>query len=144
MLNKPMEKKLDGNYTRNLRAILNMSWRQHPTKQQLNGHLPPITKLSKLDKPDMRDTTGEVVTNILQWTPSHGRTKAGRPGRTYIQQFCANTGCRLEHLPEAMDDREEWRKRVRETHNDGATWWWWWCKWFLCKVIIFSDVDNLL
>ena len=43
-LTKRMEKKLDGNYTRMLRAILNKSWRQHPTKQQLYGHLPPITK----------------------------------------------------------------------------------------------------
>ena len=37
-------KKLDGNYTRMLQAILNKSWRQHPTKHQLYGHLPPITK----------------------------------------------------------------------------------------------------
>ena len=59
-----MEKKLDSNYIRMLRAILNESWRQHPTKQQLYGHLPPITKkLSKLDEPDMRDTAGEVGTN---------------------------------------------------------------------------------
>ena len=43
-LYKRMEKKLDGNYTRMLRAILNKSWRKHPTKQQLYGHLPPITK----------------------------------------------------------------------------------------------------
>ena len=41
---KRLEKKLDGNYTRMLRAILNKSWRQHPTKDQLYGHLPPITK----------------------------------------------------------------------------------------------------
>ena len=27
-----------------LRAILNKSWRQHSTKHQLYGHLPPITK----------------------------------------------------------------------------------------------------
>ena len=32
-LTKRMEKKLDGNYTRKLRAILNKSWRQHLTKQ---------------------------------------------------------------------------------------------------------------
>ena len=41
---KRREKKLDGNYTRILRAILNKSWTQHPTKQQAYGHLPPITK----------------------------------------------------------------------------------------------------
>ena len=43
-LTKRMEKKLDGNYTRMLRAILNKSCRQHPTKPQLYDHLPPITK----------------------------------------------------------------------------------------------------
>ena len=43
-LTKRLEKKLDGNYTRMLRAILNESWRQYPTRYQLYGHLPPITK----------------------------------------------------------------------------------------------------
>ena len=39
-LTKRLEKKLDGNYTRMLRAVLNKSWRQHPTRHQLYGHLP--------------------------------------------------------------------------------------------------------
>ena len=43
-----MEKKLDGNYTRMLWAVMNKSWRQHCTKQQLYGHLPPITKIFKV------------------------------------------------------------------------------------------------
>ena len=54
-LTKRIEKNLDGNYTRMLRIILNKSWRQHPTKYQLYGHLPSITK-TKLDEPDMQDT----------------------------------------------------------------------------------------
>ena len=48
MLTKRMEKKLDGNYTRMLRAILNKSWRQHSTKQQLYDLQPLITKIIKL------------------------------------------------------------------------------------------------
>ena len=43
-LTKRLEKKLNGNYTRMLRAILNKSWWQHPTRHQLYGHLPPIMK----------------------------------------------------------------------------------------------------
>ena len=43
-LTKRLEKKIDGNYTKMLRAMLNKSWRQHPTKHQLYGNLPPITK----------------------------------------------------------------------------------------------------
>ena len=43
-LTKRLEKKLDSNYTKMLRAILNKPWRQQPTRHQLYGHLPPITK----------------------------------------------------------------------------------------------------
>ena len=61
-LDKRLKKKLDGNYTRMLRAILNKSWRQHPTRHQLFGHLPPTTK-TILDEPDMQNTAGEARTN---------------------------------------------------------------------------------
>ena len=64
----------------------------------------------------------ELISDILLWTSSHGRAKAGRPARTYIQQLCADTGCSLEDLPGAMDDKEGWRERVREIHPGGATW----------------------
>ena len=43
-LTKQLKKKLDGNYKIMLRAILNKSWRQHPTRHQLFGHLPLVTK----------------------------------------------------------------------------------------------------
>ena len=43
-LTKRLERRLDGNYTRMLRAVLNKSWRQHPTRLQLYGHLPPHHK----------------------------------------------------------------------------------------------------
>ena len=61
-LTKRLEKKLDGNYISMLRAILNNSRRQHPTKHQLYGHLPPITK-TILDESDMQDTDGEAGTS---------------------------------------------------------------------------------
>ena len=57
--------------------------------------------------------------------PSQERAKAGRPARNYIQ-LCADIGCSLEDLPEAMDDRDRWREKVREIRARGATWWWWW------------------
>ena len=61
-LTKQLEKKLDGNYTRMLRAILNKSWRQHPTKPQLYGL--PSRKLSKLDEPGTQDTAGGAGTSF--------------------------------------------------------------------------------
>ena len=125
-LAKRMGKKLDGNYTRMLRAILNKSWRQHPTKQQLYGHLPPITKTIKIRRTrhvgHCWRSRDEFISDVLQWTPSHGRAKARRPARTYIQQFCADTGCSPENLPKVMNDREVWWERVRNIRADGVTW----------------------
>ena len=57
MLTKRLEKKLDGNYTRMLRAILNKSWRQHTTRHQLYGHLPPITKTIKVRRTRLAGTS---------------------------------------------------------------------------------------
>ena len=110
-LTKWLEKKLDDNYTRMLRAILNKSWRQHPTRHQLYGHLPPITKTIQVRRTRHAGhcwrSRDELIRDVLLWTPTHGRAKAGRPARTYIQQLCEDTGCCPEDLPRAMNDREE-------------------------------------
>ena len=124
-LTKRLEKKLDGNYTKMLRAILNRSWRQHPTKQQLYGHQPPITKTIQIRRTRHAGlcwrSRDELISNVLLWTPSHGRAKAVRPAQTYIQQLCGDTGCSTEDLPKAMNDRERSRERVRDIRADGTT-----------------------
>ena len=129
-LTKRLEKKLDGNYTRMLRAILNKSWRQHPTKHQLYGHLPPITKIIQVRQTRHAGhclrSRDKLISDVLLWTPAYSRAKAGWPARIYIQQLCEDTGCRPDDLPEAMNDREKWRERVRDIRVCGATWWWWW------------------
>ena len=139
-LTKRMAKKLDSNYTRMLRAILNKSWRQHPTKQQLYSHLPPIRKTIKIKRirhvRHYWESRDELVSDVLQWTPSHGRAKAGRPVRTYIQQLCADTGSSPGNLLKAMDDREVWRERVRNIHADSATWWW-----YISKTIVSIEIE---
>ena len=62
-LTKRLEKKLDGNYTRMLRAILNKSWRQHPQDTNCTATCLLSRKLFKLDEPDMQDTAGEAGTS---------------------------------------------------------------------------------
>ena len=113
-LTKRLEKKLDGYYTRMLRSILNKSWRQHPTRHQLYGHLPPIKKTILVRRTKHAGhcwrSRDELMSDVLLWTPTYGRAKAGRPARTYIQQLYEDTGCSHEDLPEAMNDREKWRE----------------------------------
>ena len=68
----------------------------------------------------------ELISDVLLWTPTHGRAKAGRQARTYIQQLCEDTGCRPEDLPGAMNVRVKWRERVKDIRATSTTWWWWW------------------
>ena len=137
-LTKRLEKKLDGNYTRMLRAILNKSWQQHPTRYQLYGHLPPITKTIQVRRTRHAGhcwrSRDELIRDVLLWIPTHGCAKAGRPARTYIQQRCEDTGCCPEDLPRAMNDREEWRERVRDIRAASTRWWWWWWWWWLLQI----------
>ena len=146
-LTKRLEKKLDGNYTRMLRAILNKSWQQRPTRHQLYGHLPPITKTIQVRRTRHAGhcwrSRDELIRDVLLWIPTHGRAKAGRPARTYIQQLCEDTGCCPEDLPRAMNDREEWRERVRDIRA-ASTIWWWWYKSISSFVEFFPDLKGRL
>ena len=122
-------KKLDGHYTRMLRAILNKSWRQHSTRYQLYDHRPPIPKIMLVRRTRHAGhcwrSKDKLISDVLLWTPSYGQTKARRPARTYIQQLYEDTRCSPEDLQEAMNDREKWRERVRDIHASDAKWWWW-------------------
>ena len=99
-LTKRLEKKLDGNYTIILRAILNKSWRQQLHKAlTIRSPTSHSRKLSRLDEPGhcwrSRD---ELISDVLLWTPTYVWAKAGRPARTYIQQLCEDTGRSPEDL----------------------------------------------
>ena len=113
-LTKRLEKKLDGNYTRMLRAILNKSWRQQPTRHQLYDHLPPIMKTIPVRRGRHAGhcwrSRNELISDVVPLTPTYGRAKAGRPARTYIQQLC-----------EAMNNREKSRERVKDISASDTT-----------------------
>ena len=124
-------------YSNCFRAILNKSGRQHLSRHQLYGHLPPIMKTIQVRRTRHAGhwwrSRDEFISDVLLWTPTYGRAKAERPARIYIQQLCEDMGCSPEDLPEAMNDREKWRERVRDIRACGTTWWWW----------CFSNTDHL-
>ena len=107
-----------------LQAILNKSWRQHPTKKQLYGHLPPIMKTINVGRirhaAHCWRSVDELINKMLLWAPSHGRANVRRQARNYIQQLCADTGYSLEDLLGAMDDSDGWRERISEILASGA------------------------
>ena len=69
-LTKRLEKKIDGNYTKMLRAILNKSWRQRPTKHQLYDHLPSLTKTIQVRRTRHEGhcwrSRDELISDVLQ------------------------------------------------------------------------------
>ena len=109
-----MERTLDDNWTRMLRPVLNKSWRQHPPKQQLYGFILLILKTIHVRRPRHAGhcwkSEDELISDVFLWTSSHGRARVERPAGTYLQHC---TGCSLEDLLRAMDDRDMWRERVR-------------------------------
>jgi len=117
-LTSSLEKKLDGAYTRMLRAVLNISWKQHPSKRELYGNLLPISTTLK----DRRlrfaghchRSKDELVSDLILWQPKHGKRTPGRPSRTFIDQLADDIGCARDDLPALMNDRMAWRERVNE------------------------------
>ena len=146
-LTKRLENKIDGNYTRMLRAILNKSWRQHPTRHQLYGQLPPITKTIQVRRTRHARhcwrSRDEPISDVLLWTPTYGRAKAGRPAQTYIQQLCEDTGCSPKDLPEVMNDREKWRERARDIRATSTTWWMMMMMYvctYVCTIFVYLSI----
>ena len=102
MLTKHMEKKLDGNYTRMLQAILNKSWKQHP-----HSHLPHIMKTIQVRRTRYVGHYGRSRNELMWHTPvdpAHGQVKAGCPARTYIQDVALKT-----YQKQCMIERGGWR-----------------------------------
>ena len=98
-----------------------------PYKTPTIGHLPPITKTIQFRRTRHAEhcwrSRDKLISDVLLWTPTYGRSKARRPARTYIQQLCEDTGCSPEDQPEVMNDREKWRERVRDIRSSCTRWW---------------------
>ena len=87
-LTKCIEKKLDRNCTRMLPAMMNKSWKQYSTKQQLYGNSPPISKTIPVKRTGhaghcWRSKT-ELKINVLQWIPTRGFASVGGPSKNLI------------------------------------------------------------
>ena len=115
-----------------------------------NYHLSPITKTIQARRTRHAGhcwrSKDEIVSDVLQWTPAYGQSKAGRPARTFIQQLCDDTGCNPEDLSKAMNDRKTWRERVRDIRASCTSWWWWMISWDhrWTRIFRYNVFKNLL
>ena len=135
-LTNRMEKKLEGNYTRMLRAVLNKSWRQHPTKHQMQCHRPSITKTIHIRRTRHARhcwrSKDELISDVL-WTRSHERAKVGRPARNYLPQLCADTAWKTRWLQRTIETSGEMGsgKSVRAGWHDDDFYY----RLFICQLM---------
>ena len=115
-LTAALESKIDGAYTRMLRAALNVSWKDHMTNAELYGKISPISQTIRTQRMRFAGhvwrNKDELASDVLLWEPTHGKQDPGRPKRTFIDQLADDTGCRPQELKNAMSNKEDWRKRV--------------------------------
>ena len=83
----------------------------------------------------------ELISDVLLWISSHGQTSIWWPAITYVQQLCSDTGCSMGDQPGAMDDRDEWRDRVRESRTRSMLWW---GGWLYIYIYIYKNYRNFL
>ena len=124
---KYIKKKLDKNYTKILRAILNKSWKQRSIKQQLYSHLPLISQTIQARRLQHDGycwwSNDELISNIFSWICTW--MCQWWPTCKDLHQLFVNVRCSLHDLLGVMDYRDGWWERVRGFCAVNSTWWWW-------------------
>ena len=106
-LTKYLKEKWDGNYIRILQAILNKSWKQHPTKQR--------TLLSQtIQEKGARFveqcwSKDRLISDVLRWTPTSRHTSAGWPAKFISSKRTLDTVKRTNQMrwPIGIDNKRE-------------------------------------
>ena len=78
---------------------MNKSWRQHPTRHQLYGHLPPIKKTIQVRRTRHAGhcwrSRDELISDVLLWTPAYGHFSLSfsASGRSSGPHTVSSHGC---------------------------------------------------
>ena len=122
-LTKSMEKSLDGCYTRMLRMVLNISWRQHITNKELYGELPKPSE--RIREARLRIAghcvrhPEEEASKVVLWQPARGTTNRGRRHFTFIDNLKKDTGLEsVSEIKTAMLDKTTWRELVNSAREN--------------------------
>ena len=114
---KQLEIKIDGLYTKLLRRVLNISWRDHVSNVQLYGKLPLLSSTIRQRRLRFAGhcyrAENQPVTNLLFWTPSEGKRGQGAGIKTYPKLIRKDTNltsdCEVKGL---MAERHLWHRKV--------------------------------
>ena len=116
-LSTKLEKRLDGTYTRLLMRAKNLSWKRHPTKEQIYGDLKPVSALVKSRRVQFAGhcfrAEHEVISSLILWKPEPSGKRSQR--LTFPDVIARDTGLCKEDLHVAMskDNKENWGRIVK-------------------------------
>ena len=110
ILTKSLEKRLNGNYTRMLRAILNRSWKDHAKNKDIYGNIMDICTSIRQQRLRFSGhcwgSKLELASDVIIYHPTHGKRKRGRPRRKYVDQLMDDTLCDINEIKKAKEDRD--------------------------------------
>ena len=115
-MNRELEKRLNGTYTRMLMRARNLSWKLLPTSQRIYGTLPTISEVVRERRLRFAGhcyrAKDQAITNLVLWQLPTPHRKGARP-LSYTTTIIRDTGIRLEDLRNAMEDKDTWRSMVK-------------------------------
>lgn len=114
-------KLLDGTYTRLLRRVKNLSWRQHPTLRDIYGNLPRISQTLRQRRAQFAGhclrATNELSSSLVLWK---ARSTCRSRKLSYPTIISKDTGIPIDELKVAMEDRNTWREIVKSISAEAA------------------------
>ena len=117
-INKTLEKRIDGVYTRMLRVALNITWKQRLTNEELYGNLPKISEVIREKRLKIAGHCvrhkEEIANQLVFWQPTRGKRKRGRQAVTYVDCLLQDTGLEeVNELKTLMQDRTQWSNEIK-------------------------------
>ena len=119
-VNKALEKRINGCYTRMLRMALNVSWKQRLTNKALYQELPQLSqtiaeKRMRLSGHCVRHTD-EIAHHLVLWEPTQGKRSRGRQAVTYVDVLRRDTELEsVQEIRTVMMDRDGWKSRIKSS-----------------------------
>jgi len=106
--------KKDGSYTKMLRMVLGISWKDKVSNITLYGCLPRLSNKLRSRRLKMAGHCIRhpelLASDLVLWEPMHGRAQQGRPRQSYLSMLLKEVGTNSkEELRTLMRDRDIWR-----------------------------------
>ena len=98
-------------YTRILRVVLNISEKQHSTKNEFYSNIPPVSSTVR----DRRLTFAgycftskrELASGLVLWQPLHSFRTLGRPSKTFVDKLAGDMDYQTWDLKNLTNDRRK-------------------------------------